>query len=243
MQTDDNEARVFGNGFERCPRTNRPYERGHGSLSKERQTENFVRKAAYFADMPTPGERCLQTGREYDCSSGVPMKSAQSEQFLRQSRRRNGKPTLRRSPPCQRKVAHSGHGSRRHFVCEHLRHHGGVQAQRRPLHGGRCGDVRRRQRRTASARTRCLDLALGPDSTEIDGRRIDCWLPSAGSIPLRNHHCDRRLLQRGWSADRVMSKAVAREHVADLGPAMAALTEKQRAFVLACSMHRKAMAC
>jgi hypothetical protein len=30
-----------------------------------------------------------------------------------------------------------------------------------------------------------------------------------------------------------MSKAVAREHVADLGPAMAALTEKQRAFVLA----------
>lgn len=33
---------VFGEGCEFCPQTGRPYEVGIGSLSKERQTANFL---------------------------------------------------------------------------------------------------------------------------------------------------------------------------------------------------------
>jgi hypothetical protein len=43
-EPNDHESNIFGHGFERCPETNRPYESGHGALSKAAQTQNFIRE-------------------------------------------------------------------------------------------------------------------------------------------------------------------------------------------------------
>lgn len=75
---------VFGEGFERCPRTGRPFERGIGALSKSNQTAMFLREAAFNAGEPKEGETCVQTGRAFDCSNGAPTKPVQTEQFLRE---------------------------------------------------------------------------------------------------------------------------------------------------------------
>jgi len=77
-------ALVFGQGFERCPKTGRPFERGSGALSKAEQTARFIREAAAEADKPKRGERDLQTGREFDCSVGALPKSVQTARFLDQ---------------------------------------------------------------------------------------------------------------------------------------------------------------
>ena len=65
-----------------CPKTGRPYERGHGALSNEQQTANFVAEAACAADMPKPGERCSQTGRLYEDGVGALTKTRQTANFL-----------------------------------------------------------------------------------------------------------------------------------------------------------------
>jgi hypothetical protein len=67
---------------ERCPVTNRIYERGSGALSHEEQTAMFQREVAVRADIPLPGERCAQTGRFFETGHGALPKSAQSARFL-----------------------------------------------------------------------------------------------------------------------------------------------------------------
>lgn len=63
---------------ETCPETGRPYECGHGALSREAQSANFIRERNRAADMPTRGERCPQTGREYECGSGAHTRTEQT---------------------------------------------------------------------------------------------------------------------------------------------------------------------
>jgi hypothetical protein len=67
---------------ERCPKTNREYERGSGALSHEAQTAMFVREALIAADMPKEGEVCSQTGRKFEVGSGAHPKSMQTARFL-----------------------------------------------------------------------------------------------------------------------------------------------------------------
>jgi hypothetical protein len=74
---------IFGEGFERCPRTGRPYESGSGALSKDQQTALFVHQAALQAvEMPREGERCVHTGRLYESGSGCLSKQQQTTAFL-----------------------------------------------------------------------------------------------------------------------------------------------------------------
>jgi hypothetical protein len=75
-------ALVYGTEFQRCPKTDRPFERGSGALSQAQQTANFIREAARAADIPKMGEHCSQTGREFDCSVAALPRSIQTQQFL-----------------------------------------------------------------------------------------------------------------------------------------------------------------
>jgi hypothetical protein len=78
-----NDERVFGEGFERCPKTGCPYETGSGALSKEQQTALFMHQAVLAAvEMPKEGERCMHTGRFYETGSGCLSKAAQTNAFL-----------------------------------------------------------------------------------------------------------------------------------------------------------------
>jgi hypothetical protein len=62
-EPNDYENNIFGQGFERCPVTSRPYEKGSGALSHEQQTAMFIRErdreqqrqAAAEASAPAPG--------------------------------------------------------------------------------------------------------------------------------------------------------------------------------------------
>jgi hypothetical protein len=71
---------------ERCPVTNRIYERGSGALSHAEQSEMFQHEAAIRADMPREGEVCGQTGRPYEMSASRPAwpetRTAQTARFL-----------------------------------------------------------------------------------------------------------------------------------------------------------------
>jgi hypothetical protein len=77
-----NLSHIFGEGYECCPQTGRPYEQGVGSLSHEQQTLNFLRDRHFAADMPVDGEQCPQTGRFYEIGSGALSRTAQSRLFL-----------------------------------------------------------------------------------------------------------------------------------------------------------------
>lgn len=81
-EPNDHKNNIFGQGFETCPETGRPYEVGSGALPNEEQTANFVRERDWRADLPKPGETCPQTGRAFECGSGAHTKTMQTERFL-----------------------------------------------------------------------------------------------------------------------------------------------------------------
>jgi len=79
------EKLIFGEHFERCPQTGRPFETGIGALPKAQQTANFIRDRDRAADMPKAGEVCPRTGREYEVGTGAHTRLAQTARFIREA--------------------------------------------------------------------------------------------------------------------------------------------------------------
>jgi hypothetical protein len=82
-----NPVAVFGEGFERCLVTNRPFEVGSGALPRDQQTANFIAAAAYAADLPKLGEICARTGRNFETGHGCQTKTMQTARFLSEAKR------------------------------------------------------------------------------------------------------------------------------------------------------------
>jgi hypothetical protein len=79
-----NPVAIYGEGFERCPVTDRPFEVGSGALPKDQQTANYIAAAAYAADLPKPGEICARTGKTFEIGHGCQTKTMQTARFLRE---------------------------------------------------------------------------------------------------------------------------------------------------------------